>query len=180
MRLVQWFNKGLCTVASPGEVLGAAVVLGIVFIFIVPLPTWLVDVLIALNICIASLLIVLAFYLPSPLAFSSFPALLLLTTMFRLALSIATSLYGNRPGRRFPAPGAAGVTADRLADPLCPRAAGNRPGRGRTLGARRVAALGLQHAAAPGGACRPDSRGGYHRDLYRTDRAGLDGRSACR
>lgn len=65
MRLVQWFNKGLCTVASPGEVLGAAVVLGIVFIFIVPLPTWLVDVLIALNICIASLLIVLAFYLPS-------------------------------------------------------------------------------------------------------------------
>ena len=91
MRLVQWFNKGLCTVASPGEVLGAAVVLGIVFIFIVPLPTWLVDVLIALNICIASLLIVLAFYLPSPLAFSSFPALLLLTTMFRLALSIATT-----------------------------------------------------------------------------------------
>ena len=77
--------------ASPGEVLGAAVVLGIVFIFIVPLPTWLVDVLIALNICIASLLIVLAFYLPSPLAFSSFPALLLLTTMFRLALSIATT-----------------------------------------------------------------------------------------
>ncbi|MCZ7253290.1 FHIPEP family type III secretion protein, partial [Salmonella enterica] len=62
-----------------------------VFIFIVPLPTWLVDVLIALNICIASLLLVLAFYLPSPLAFSSFPALLLLTTMFRLALSIATT-----------------------------------------------------------------------------------------
>ena len=91
MRLVKWLNKGLCTVASPGEVLGAAVVLGIVFIFIVPLPTWLVDVLIAVNICIASLLIVLAFYLPSPLAFSSFPALLLLTTMFRLALSIATT-----------------------------------------------------------------------------------------
>lgn len=91
MRLATWLNKGLCAVASPGEVLGAAVVLGIVFIFIVPLPTWLVDVLIAVNICIASLLIVLAFYLPSPLAFSSFPALLLLTTMFRLALSIATT-----------------------------------------------------------------------------------------
>ena len=91
MRPAEWLNKGLCTVASPGEVLGAAVVLGIVFIFIVPLPTWLVDVLIAVNICIACLLIVLAFYLPSPLAFSSFPALLLLTTMFRLALSIATT-----------------------------------------------------------------------------------------
>ena len=82
MRPVQWLNKGLCSVASPGEVLGAVVVLGIVFIFIVPLPTWLVDVLIAVNICIASLLIVLAFYLPSPLAFSSFPSLLLLTPCF--------------------------------------------------------------------------------------------------
>ena len=91
MRIVQWINKGLGNVASPGEVLGAMLVLGIVFIFIVPLPTWLVDVLIAVNICIASLLIVLALYLPSPLAFSSFPALLLLTTMFRLALSIATT-----------------------------------------------------------------------------------------
>ena len=91
MKLVQWLNKGLSSVASPGEVLGAMVVLGIVFIFIVPLPTWMVDILIAVNICIACLLIVLAFYLPSPLAFSSFPALLLLTTMFRLALSIATT-----------------------------------------------------------------------------------------
>ena len=67
------------------------VVLAIVFIFIVPLPTWLVDILIALNICIACLLIVLALYLPGPLAFSSFPSILLLTTMFRLALSIATT-----------------------------------------------------------------------------------------
>lgn len=39
MRLVQWLNKGLASVASSGEVLGAVVVLGIVFIFIVPLPT---------------------------------------------------------------------------------------------------------------------------------------------
>ena len=91
MRLVKWLSEGPGSVASPGEVLGAVAVLGIVFIFIVPLPTWLVDVLIALNMCLASLLIVLALYLPNPLAFSTFPALLLLTTMFRLALSIATT-----------------------------------------------------------------------------------------
>ena len=42
------------------EAYGAVVILGIVFIFIVPLPTWLVDILIALNICISCLLIVLA------------------------------------------------------------------------------------------------------------------------
>ena len=91
MTLVQWLNKGLSNVAKGGEALGAVFVLGIVFIFIAPLPTWLIDVLIAINICISCLLIVLAFYLPSPLAFSSFPSLLLLTTMFRLALSIATT-----------------------------------------------------------------------------------------
>jgi type III secretion protein V len=84
-------NNVLLKVAQRAEVLGAVVVLGIVFIFIVPLPTWLVDILIAINICISCLLIVLALYLPGPLAFSSFPSILLLTTMFRLALSIATT-----------------------------------------------------------------------------------------
>jgi type III secretion protein V len=84
-------NRFLLKVAQRAEVLGAVVVMAIVFIFIVPLPTWLVDILIALNICISCLLIVLALYLPGPLAFSSFPSILLLTTMFRLALSIATT-----------------------------------------------------------------------------------------
>lgn len=84
-------NRVLLKVAQRAEVLGAVVVMAIVFIFIVPLPTWLVDILIALNICISCLLIVLALYLPGPLAFSSFPSILLLTTMFRLALSIATT-----------------------------------------------------------------------------------------
>ncbi len=84
-------NALLLKVARRAEVLGAVVVMAIVFIFIVPLPTWLVDILIALNICISCLLIVLALYLPGPLAFSSFPSILLLTTMFRLALSIATT-----------------------------------------------------------------------------------------
>ena len=91
MTLAQWFNLGLSNVAKGGEILGAVLVLGIVFIFIAPLPTWLIDILIAINICISCLLIVMALYLPSPLAFSSFPSLLLLTTMFRLALSIATT-----------------------------------------------------------------------------------------
>ncbi|MGZ9708142.1 type III secretion system export apparatus subunit SctV [Pseudomonas sp. GNP013] len=91
MTVLSTINLALLKVAQRAEVLGAVVVLGIVFIFIVPLPTWLVDILIAINICISCLLIVLALYLPGPLAFSSFPSILLLTTMFRLALSIATT-----------------------------------------------------------------------------------------
>ncbi|MGB3122850.1 MAG: type III secretion system export apparatus subunit SctV [Pseudomonas sp.] len=91
MTVLTTLNRWLLKAAQRAEVLGAVVVLAIVFIFIVPLPTWLVDILIALNICISCLLIVLALYLPGPLAFSSFPSILLLTTMFRLALSIATT-----------------------------------------------------------------------------------------
>ena len=91
MSALRAINGGLLKVAQRAEVLGAVVVMAIVFIFIVPLPTWLVDILIAVNICISCLLIVLALYLPGPLAFSSFPSILLLTTMFRLALSIATT-----------------------------------------------------------------------------------------
>ena len=73
------------------ELVGAFFVIAIVFMMITPLPTGLVDVLIAVNICISCLLIMLAMHLPRPLAFSTFPAVLLLTTMFRLALSISTT-----------------------------------------------------------------------------------------
>ncbi len=73
------------------EIVGAIFVLAIVFMMVMPLPTDVVDVLIAINICISSLFIVLSMYLPGPLAFSSFPAVLLLTTLFRLALSISTT-----------------------------------------------------------------------------------------
>lgn len=91
MSVLSTVNGVLLKVAQRAEVLGAVVIMAIVFIFIVPLPTWLVDILIALNICISCLLIMLALYLLGPLAFSSFPSILLLTTMFRLALSIATT-----------------------------------------------------------------------------------------
>lgn len=84
-------NRIAISAMKRSEVVGAVFVIAIVFMMIIPLPTGLVDVLIALNISLSSLLIALAMYLPGPLAFSSFPAVLLLTTMFRLALSISTT-----------------------------------------------------------------------------------------
>ena len=89
--MIAILNKVANAAVSRIEVAGAFVVLGIVFMLILPLPTSVVDVLIAINICISCLLIVLSLYLPRPLAFSSFPAVLLLTTLFRLALSVATT-----------------------------------------------------------------------------------------
>ncbi|WP_251977505.1 type III secretion system export apparatus subunit SctV [Salinicola avicenniae] len=78
-------------VGRRAELLGAVVVLAVVFLIVAPVPTWLMDILIAVNICVACLMITLSLFLPKPLAFSTFPAVLLLTTMFRLALSIATT-----------------------------------------------------------------------------------------
>lgn len=58
---------------------------------ILPLPTLVVDVLIGINMTISGVLLMVAMYLPTPLAFSSFPSVLLVTTLFRLGISIATT-----------------------------------------------------------------------------------------
>lgn len=73
------------------EIMAAVLIMAVVFMMILPLPTVLLDAFIAFNISISALLVMLALYLPGPLAFSSFPAVLLLTTLFRLAISVATT-----------------------------------------------------------------------------------------
>ncbi len=69
----------------------AALIVCIIFMMILPLPTWLIDALIATNMCLSATLLMVAMYLPNPLAFSSFPSVLLVTTLFRLAIGIATT-----------------------------------------------------------------------------------------
>lgn len=73
------------------DILIAVFVMMVVFLMIMPVPTMLVDMLIAINMSVAVVLIMVSVYLPSPLSFSAFPAVLLLTTLFRLALSITTT-----------------------------------------------------------------------------------------
>lgn len=63
----------------------------IVALMVLPLPPLLVDLLVALNICCGVVLLLVAMYVRSPLEFSVFPSVLLITTLFRLALSIATT-----------------------------------------------------------------------------------------
>lgn len=89
--LIEKLNRLAASAVNHSEVVAALFVLAVIFMMIMPLPTLLVDVLISLNICIAILLVVFAMYLPGPLAFSTFPGVLLLTTLFRLALSITTT-----------------------------------------------------------------------------------------
>ncbi|HTW72125.1 MAG TPA: type III secretion system export apparatus subunit SctV, partial [Acetobacteraceae bacterium] len=56
---------------------------------IVPMPTVAVDMLLAFNLGVSVLLLMVAFYLQSPLQFSTLPAVILIATVFRLSLSIA-------------------------------------------------------------------------------------------
>jgi flagellar biosynthesis protein FlhA len=58
---------------------------------VVPLPHWLLDLLLALNITVALAILLLTLYVRRPLEFSSFPSLLLLVTLFRLALNISAT-----------------------------------------------------------------------------------------
>lgn len=76
---------------SRNDLVLAVILVSIIFMMILPLPTWLVDVLIGINMTISAMLLMVAMYLPSPLAFSSFPSVLLITTLFRLGIAIATT-----------------------------------------------------------------------------------------
>lgn len=78
-------------IVNRNDLVLAALIVCIIFMMILPLPLWLVDGLIAVNMCVAAILLMVAMYLPNPLAFSAFPSVLLVTTLFRLGISIATT-----------------------------------------------------------------------------------------
>lgn len=81
----------LSKVRTHPELLILMLIIVIVAMLIIPLPTVLVDMLIAVNIAIALLVLIGSFYVDRILSLSSFPSILLITTLFRLALSISTS-----------------------------------------------------------------------------------------
>ncbi|MFI5932636.1 flagellar biosynthesis protein FlhA [Actinoplanes sp. NPDC051494] len=73
-------------------------VIGIIVMMVVPLPTFLLDLLIATNITGALLILLVAMFVQRPLDFSVFPALLLVMTLFRLALNISATRLVLRDG----------------------------------------------------------------------------------
>ncbi|GIF24232.1 flagellar biosynthesis protein FlhA [Actinoplanes tereljensis] len=73
-------------------------VIGIIIMMVVPLPTFLLDLLIALNITAALLILLTSMFVQKPLDFAVFPALLLVATLFRLALNISATRLVLRDG----------------------------------------------------------------------------------
>ncbi len=66
-------------------------VLVVLFIVLVPLPTFLLDILLTFSITIGIIILMVSMYTTSPLNFSVFPSLLLIVTLYRLALNIAST-----------------------------------------------------------------------------------------
>ena len=62
-----------------------------IFLIIIPLPTWLLDMLFVVNIALSLVILLFTMYIKEPLEFSIFPSLLLITTIFRLGLNISST-----------------------------------------------------------------------------------------
>ena len=81
------------------DVLVALILVAIIGVMLLPLPPFLLDILLTLSISLSITILVTSVYIKRPLDFSVLPTLLLITTLFRLALNVATTrlilLKGN-------------------------------------------------------------------------------------
>jgi len=73
------------------DLIMVVLVVGILTVLFIPIPSALLDLLILTNVSFALLLLLLTFYMGRPVEFSTFPSLLLIATLFRLSLNVATT-----------------------------------------------------------------------------------------
>jgi type III secretion protein V len=73
------------------DIVLAFVVIAIIGMMLVPLPTFLLDILLTVNISLSVIIVLISLYIPGALKISVFPTLLLITTMYRLALTVSTT-----------------------------------------------------------------------------------------
>jgi flagellar biosynthesis protein FlhA len=85
------FIKGLEKWTKNTDLLVAFALLGILSVMIIPLPAFMLDFSLTLSLALSILIFLVAIYTNKALDFSVFPSLLLITTLFRLALNVATT-----------------------------------------------------------------------------------------
>lgn len=89
---------------APGTDVGLALgVIALLSVLVLPLPTFLLDLGLALSVTASVLVLMVALFLQRPLDFTSFPTLLLLTTLLRLSLNVATTRLILSHGNEGPA-----------------------------------------------------------------------------
>ncbi len=69
----------------------ALCVVTILLVLVIPIPTWMLDILLTLNISIAVVVLMATIYLQRPVEFAVFPSMLLMLTLFRLSLNVAST-----------------------------------------------------------------------------------------
>jgi len=81
------------------DILMAVGVVGMLVVMVIPIPTLMLDILLSFNITLSIVVLLVAMYTLKPLEFSVFPSLLLLATLLRLSLNVASTrlilLHGN-------------------------------------------------------------------------------------
>ncbi len=85
--LQQWFGNASRLQGASAPI----VVVAILSMMVLPLPSWLLDVFFTINISIALMVMLVAAYMIRPLDFAAFPSVLLLTTLMRLSLNVAST-----------------------------------------------------------------------------------------
>ena len=92
-------TSGTLPLTRNSDVIMAIAIVGILIIMVIPIPTFLMDSLLSFNITVSVIILLVAMYTLKPLEFSVFPSLLLIATLFRLSLNVASTrlilLYGN-------------------------------------------------------------------------------------
>ena len=93
------FADSLPFIAKNSDVFMAVAVVGILVFMVMPLPPMLLDLLLSFNITFSLVIILASMYVQRPLELSAFPSILLLATLFRLSLNVASTriilLHGN-------------------------------------------------------------------------------------
>lgn len=85
------FGDQLKALSKRGDIALALGLTAILMVLILPLPTWLLDVSLALSFAFSVLILMTVLFIAKPLDFSSFPTVLLISTMLRLALNLAST-----------------------------------------------------------------------------------------
>jgi type III secretion protein V len=91
MTVVDTLTRALLVASRRGDLTIATLVFVAVVMMIVPLPTPVVDTLITANIAASVLILLVAFYIGEPLELSALPSVILIATLFRLAITITTA-----------------------------------------------------------------------------------------
>jgi flagellar biosynthesis protein FlhA len=104
--MASWRSFGL----PPPSLVAPALILLVLGMLVLPLPAWLLDLLFTLNMAAALMVVVVVVRMVRPLDFAAFPSVLLLTTLLRLSLNVASSRIVLLEGHT--GPGAAGAVIE--------------------------------------------------------------------